>query len=95
MKTGYKANMHDEMITLVTERGQTSVPAGLRRRSGLKSGKLLHWYAVSDKEFRVVVESPEQAPGPLAALGWAKRFHVGKMRGSDEAMRELREGEGD
>lgn len=83
--------MHDEMSTLVTERGQTSVPAGLRRRSGLKSGKRLRWYAVSDKEFRVVVETPDLAPGPLAALGWAKRFHSGKMQGSDEAMRELRE----
>ena len=85
--------MHDDMITSVTERGQTSVPAKLRRRAGLRAGKRLHWYPVSDREFRIVVETPEESPGPLAVLGWAARFnrHVGPT--SDEAMRELREGE--
>ena len=85
--------MHDDMITTVTERGQTSVPSKLRRRAGLKTGKRLHWYPVSDSEFRVVVETTEESPGPLAALGWAVRFHRHGAPTSDEAMRELREGE--
>jgi bifunctional DNA-binding transcriptional regulator/antitoxin component of YhaV-PrlF toxin-antitoxin module len=85
--------MHDEMITLVTKRGQTSVPAKLRRRAGLRSGKRLHWYPVSDQEFRVVVESSEEAPGPLAVLGWAKRYNRDPLPSSDEALQELREGE--
>jgi len=81
------------MITTVTVRGQTSVPARLRKKIGLSSGKRLHWYSVSDREFRVVVETLEQAPGPLAALGWAVRYHSSGVPGSDETMRELREGE--
>ena len=85
--------MHDDMTTIVTKRGQTSVPSKLRHRVGLESGQYLHWYAVSEREFRVVVESSSDAPGPLAALGWAARFCPEGVPGSDEAMRLLREGE--
>ena len=85
--------MHDDMTTIVTQRGQTSVPAKLRKRAGLPGGAHLHWYAVSDREFRVVVETAEASPGPLAALGWATRFNRGGVPTSDEAMRELRDGE--
>jgi bifunctional DNA-binding transcriptional regulator/antitoxin component of YhaV-PrlF toxin-antitoxin module len=86
--------MHDDMVTLVTQRGQTSVPSRLRRKAGLSQGKRLHWYAVSDREFRVVVETIEEAPGPLAALGWAQRYQRGSLPRSTAAMRELREGDG-
>lgn len=86
--------MHDDMITTVTQRGQTSVPSRLRRSAGIKTGRRLRWYAVSDKEFRVVVESAESAPGPLAALGWASRYTRGRLPRTDEAMREIREGDG-
>ncbi len=85
--------MHDDMITMVTKRGQTSVPSKLRRRGGLTAGKRLRWYGISDREFRVVVETVEEVPGPLAALGWAIRYQKRGVPGSDEAMRELREGE--
>lgn len=85
--------MHDDMITVVTARGQTSVPSKLRRRAGLQVGNHLHWYPVSDREFRVVVETNEESPGPLAALGWAIKFNRRGTPTSDEAMRELREGE--
>jgi bifunctional DNA-binding transcriptional regulator/antitoxin component of YhaV-PrlF toxin-antitoxin module len=86
-------DMHDEMITVVTERGQTSIPAKLRRKAGLSRSKRLHWYAVSNREFRVVIETPDEAPGPLAALGWAVRFNRRGVPRSDDAMREIREGE--
>ena len=85
--------MHDAMVTTVSKRGQTSVPSFLRRSAGLSSGKRLHWYPVSEREFRVVVESDDQAPGPLAALGWAVRGRHGASLRTDEVMRELREGE--
>lgn len=85
--------MHDDMTTVVTQRGQTSVPSKLRKRAGLSGGKHLHWYAVSDREFRVVVETAEASPGPLAALGWAARFNRDGLQTTDAAMRELREGE--
>jgi bifunctional DNA-binding transcriptional regulator/antitoxin component of YhaV-PrlF toxin-antitoxin module len=87
-------DMHDDMITVVTERGQTSVPSKLRRKAGLTRGRQLHWYAVSDHEFRVVVETAEEAPGPMAVLGWASRHNRHGVPRSDEAMREIREGDG-
>lgn len=85
--------MHDDMTTVITSRGQTSVPSKLRRSAGLTGGKHLHWYPVSDREFRVVVETTEESPGPLAALGFAVKFNRRGTPTSDEAMRELREGE--
>jgi bifunctional DNA-binding transcriptional regulator/antitoxin component of YhaV-PrlF toxin-antitoxin module len=85
--------MHEDMITTVTERGQTSIPAKLRRKAGLSPSKRLHWFAVSDREFRVVVETTDEAPGPLAALGWATRYHRGGTPRTDDALREIRAGE--
>lgn len=81
------------MVTMITKRGQTSVPSRLRRKAGLTEGKRLRWYAVSDSEFRVVVEVESAAPGPLAALGFALRFQNGRAIRSDAALKELREGE--
>jgi bifunctional DNA-binding transcriptional regulator/antitoxin component of YhaV-PrlF toxin-antitoxin module len=89
----YKIDMHDDLVTMITKRGQTSVPSRLRRKAGLAEGKRLRWYAVSDSEFRVVVEPEGVAPGPLAALGFALRFQNGRAIRSDAAMKELREGE--
>ena len=53
----------------------------------------MHWYAVSDHEFRVVVETAERAPGPMAVLGWATRYNRRGVPRSDEAMREIRDGD--
>jgi bifunctional DNA-binding transcriptional regulator/antitoxin component of YhaV-PrlF toxin-antitoxin module len=82
------------MITTVTARGQVSIPSRLRKIAGITNGKHLHWYAVSEHEFRVIVENAGDAPGPLAALGWALRYRHGPVPSSDAAMRELREGDG-
>ena len=86
-------NMHDDMTTVLTERGQTSVPASLRHGAALRPGRRLHWQRMSDREFRVIVDTADTAPGPLAALGWARRFHRGRTPGSDEAMKVLRVGD--
>ncbi|MCK5802140.1 MAG: sporulation regulator [Lentisphaeria bacterium] len=83
------------MTTVLTARGQTSVPARLRRNARLSPGQCLHWQAVSETEFRVTVETPADAPGPLAVLGWARRGRSGPVRTSDDIMRELREGDAD
>jgi len=86
--------MHDDTITIITARGQVSVPARFRRAANLKPGQKLRWEQVSDTEFRVAVETAADAPGPLSVLGWARRFHAGKMPRTDAVMRELREGDG-
>lgn len=78
--------------TIVTERGQISVPANLRKSMGLNAGRRLHWEQVSDREIRVTIH--DQKPmGPLAVLGYARRVSKDPPRSTSDWMRELREGE--
>lgn len=78
--------------TVVTERGQVSVPAGLRKAMGLHPGRKLHWEQVSDREIRVLLQE-EKPMGPLAALGYARRISAKAPRTTANWMREIREGE--
>jgi AbrB family looped-hinge helix DNA binding protein len=58
--------------TVVTERGQTSIPAHLRKEMGLGRGKRLVWEKVSDEEIRIWVR-PSTEVDPVAMLGFARR----------------------
>lgn len=78
--------------SVITERGQVSVPAGLRRAMGILPGQRLHWEQVSDREIRVSLRD-DQPPGPLAMLGYARRLRETPPRSTADWMRELREGE--
>ena len=78
-------------ISIVTERGQVSVPSNLRRELGLEKGRRLLWEKIGEQEIRVVV-LPEMEPrGAMAMLGFARRFRP--TRTTEEWMKELREGE--
>ena len=83
--------MHDT-ITTITERGQVSIPATIRKALNLKPGQKLRWEQVSDYECRVFYESTE-APGPMGMVGYARKFNPDDSRSTDEWMKELREGE--
>jgi hypothetical protein len=50
-------------------------------------------HGIPDREFHVVAETTQEAPGPLAALGWATRYHGRTPPHTDDAMREIRDGE--
>ena len=76
----------------LTERGQISVPAALRKKMRLKPGQRLRWESISEREARVVVESAKPA-GPLAALGYASKLGRHKPRRTADWMRDLRAGE--
>lgn len=78
--------------TVVTERGQVSVPASLRKAMGLHAGRKLHWEQVSDREIRVSLQE-DQPVGPLAVLGYARRMSTQPPRPTADWMREIREGE--
>jgi bifunctional DNA-binding transcriptional regulator/antitoxin component of YhaV-PrlF toxin-antitoxin module len=81
-------------ITKVSERGQTAIPARLRREHGVGPGTELVWEAVSPDEWRVhISRKPIQAPDPAAMRGFARRFRA--VRTTQEWMRDLREGEAD
>lgn len=79
-------------VTVVTERGQVSIPAGLRRDLDLAPGRRLQWERVAQGEMRVVVLPDAPACGAAAMLGFARRFRSEPRRTADW-MRELREGE--
>jgi len=81
------------LITVVTERGQTSIPAKIRKQLNLKPGQKLRWQKVGDNECRVFHDCSADTPGPIAMLGYARKFNPQDTRSSDEWMGELREGE--
>jgi AbrB family looped-hinge helix DNA binding protein len=81
------------LVTVVTERGQTSIPAKIRKQLNLKPGQKLRWQKVADNECRVFHDMSETAPGPIAMLGYARKFNPQDTRSTKEWLRELREGE--
>ena len=81
------------MKTTITERGQISIPAQLRRAMRLVPGQTVVWEKVSATECRLIVEPRSVVkPNPLAALNFAKKHGLPQRR-SAEALMELREGE--
>jgi AbrB family looped-hinge helix DNA binding protein len=78
-------------ISVVTERGQVSIPAHLRKELGLEKGRRLLWEKSGDQEIRVVVLPAAEPRGAMAMRGFARRFR--STRRSQEWMKELREGE--
>ena len=91
----YHSAMTEELITTLTDRGQTSVPAALRKAGRLTPGLKLRWNRVSDREFRVAVVDDEPIAGPVAMRGFLLRGKRGRRRQTDIVLRELREGEAD
>lgn len=88
--------LHDNTLSMdeatLTERGQISLPASLRKAMKLKPGQRLKFAPVSDHEFRVLTQN-DAPPGPLAMLGYARKLRAGPARRTSDWMRELREGE--
>lgn len=76
----------------LTERGQVSVPAALRKSMKLRPGQKLVWLRISDREMRVSVET-QAVPGPLGVLGYARKLRGGAARRTARWMQELRAGE--
>ncbi|MGV3532500.1 MAG: AbrB/MazE/SpoVT family DNA-binding domain-containing protein [Chthoniobacteraceae bacterium] len=83
------------MRTKVTERGQISIPAELRREMHLSPGRTILWEKVSDTECRLMIEPTRKVkPDPFAAIGFAQR-HGLPQHTTEEWMKILREGEDD
>jgi bifunctional DNA-binding transcriptional regulator/antitoxin component of YhaV-PrlF toxin-antitoxin module len=79
-------------ITVVTDRGQVSIPSHLRRELALGKGKKVLWQKVSDRELRVTILEEGRPPGAKAMLGFARRFRPEARRTADW-MEKLRAGE--
>ena len=81
------------MKTTITERGQISIPAQLRREMNLKPGQTILWEKLSVNECRLIIEPRTVIkPDPLGALNFASEHGLAQRR-SDEVLAELREGE--
>jgi len=76
----------------LTERGQVSIPASLRKAMKLRPGQRLTFTPISDREFRVLIQNNVPA-GPRAMLGYARKLRPGPARSTASWMRELRVGE--
>ena len=83
------------MKATITERGQVSIPAQLRREMHLEAGQTVVWEKVSATECRLLILSSEpNSPDPIAALNFA-RHHGLEEGSSDDYLRNLRAGESD
>ncbi len=78
-------------VSVITERGQVSIPAQLRKELSLAKGQRLLWEKTGEHEIRVTVLSEPEPRGAMAMLGFAKRFRP--TRRTEDWMAELREGE--
>jgi AbrB family looped-hinge helix DNA binding protein len=78
-------------ISVVTERGQVSIPAEIRRELSLAKGQRLLWERTGEREIRIVVLEDPEPRGARAMLGFARRFRA--PRRTADWMKELREGE--
>lgn len=84
----------NKQTTVVTERGQVSIPAAIRKELGLKPGQPLIWEKLSDRECLVRVQRKNaKRSGVKAMIGFAARFRGEKGRPTAEWMAELRAGE--
>lgn len=77
------------MRATVSESGQVTVPAWLRREMNLEPGQTVLWEKVSDTECRLIVVPKETSPpDPLSALGFARQ-HGLKECSTDAWLKEL------
>lgn len=80
-------------LTTLTERGQVSIPAALRKELRLRRGQPLLWEKVSDDECRIVIVRERKTGGAKSARGFMKRFHKDMPSTTAGWMSLLREGE--
>lgn len=83
------------VLTTLTERGQVSMPASLRKQLRLKPGQPLLWEKVADDECRVRIVRRREAASAKSVRGFMKRFQAGSKFPATTAawMKVLREGE--
>lgn len=79
------------LVTVVTERGQVSIPASIRKHLNLASGRRVTWESVSHNACRMTVVSESRAPGAAAMLGYANKFR--RARRTSQWMADIRRGE--
>ena len=80
-------------LTTLTERGQVSMPANLRKKLCLMPGQPLLWEMVSDHECRVTIVRQQRHEGAKSMRGFMKRFQTDLPKTTAGWMALLRGGE--
>jgi len=82
--------------TVLTERGQVSVPSRMRKKAGLVPGQRLLWRQTGPDSFSVTVQpDPRRRQRAVDLIGYAKRYaNDGLPKRTDDVLKLLREGEG-
>jgi AbrB family looped-hinge helix DNA binding protein len=75
-------------VSVVTDRGQVSIPANLRQELGIEKGQRLLWEKSGDHEIRIQVLKETAPRGARAMLGFARRFR--QTRRTQDWMDKLR-----
>ena len=78
-------------VSVVTDRGQVSIPANLRQELRIEKGQRLLWEKAGEHEIRIQILEETVPRGARAMLGFARRFRP--TRRTQDWMDELREGE--
>lgn len=79
-------------VTHLTERGQVSFPAALRRSMNLRTGQKFRWEPVSPTEVRIHIIADVEAD-PQKALGFGPRLRNNPARRTADWLKELRASE--
>jgi len=87
--------MKNGVSTVLTDRGQVSVPASIRKKAALQAGQRLLWRQTAPGCFSVTVErEPSKKSRAVDVIGYAARFFPDGLPGrTDDVMRALRQGE--
>lgn len=80
------------LSTVITERGQVSIPAAIRKRLNLTPGMRITWSLNSENQCVIKPVISARVVGAKAMLGFASTFND-NSKSSDEWLSELREGE--
>ena len=91
----YFFNMKRALSTVLTDRGQVSIPAAIRKKANLRVGQRLQWRLAAPGCFSVTVDAaPKKRLRAVDVIGYAQRFSPDETLGrTDDVMRMLRQGE--
>ena len=81
-----------DAVTKLTERGQVSMPAFIRKKMRLMPGRKIIWKYISQNEIRLLIS--ERKPKQKGAMrGAMKKYQAGESGTTADWMRVMREGE--
>ena len=81
--------------TVVTKRGQTSIPANHRKDLHIQQGQQLVWQKLASNQLLVTIKPQKntEKPGPLGMLGYGRKQGWFDWESTEDFMNFIRDGE--